>query len=146
MSTLIYCPTDHAILLLACHTNDSLLRFPIESGELPGLSLRIPGLTPINQLLLDRARTVLPAEVMPHLNIYQDFSERVEFNDQSKATVFLASLIHETWQPPETWPTLPLLIRSMGKNSNRIAYMKALQYLASSKDEVKAIAPEHLLH
>ena len=99
MSTLIYCPTDLAILLLACHTNDGLLRFPIVSGELPGLMMRVPGLTPVNQLLLDSARTVLPAKVMPSLNIYQDFTETLEFNDKSRATLFLGSLIHEAWQP-----------------------------------------------
>ncbi len=146
MSTLLYCRTDVAVLLLACQTGQSLLRFPIQSGELPGLAIHVPGMSPINDLLLAKAREVLPAEHLHRVRVVQDFVESVFLNDGTEVSLFLASVEFHDWEPPETWPTLPLMIRSMAKNKNRVPYMKALQYLASSKDDLTAIPSEELLN
>ena len=138
MTVHIHCPTDMAVLVLAVSCPDGLLRFPNDDSPLPGLLIKSKPMALINDLLAECAHQVVPAAGST-LHIWQDYRGGLKLADNTDATMYVARLtvgadaIKDL--PWPTWATLPNLIRSMPKDRNRLAYLKAWQVLTGALDE-----------
>jgi hypothetical protein len=134
VATLIHCPTDIAVLLLALKREDGLILIPTDDGPIPGIVRRVNTTLPINPQLLDIAaeRTKIPRI---EISIWQEFQDGILMPDGSRATVYAArSLIQPELIPQDARP-LPDILRSMLPNRNRVAYMRALQVFSGALEE-----------
>ena len=134
MTTLIHCPTNTAILLLALKREDGVFVFPSDAEDIPGIVSPVNPSLPINPQLLDLAhrRSGLP---IIEISVWQEFQETITLPGGDAATLYAAKAL----VIPETLPTdvttLPLMLRKMPPDRNRVAYMKALQVFAGGYDE-----------
>jgi hypothetical protein len=134
MATLIHCPTDIAVLLIAVKREDGLLVIPSDAGEVPGIICQVNTSLPINPQLLDAAskRTGLPKmEVV----IWQEFQCEIQMPNGEPATVYAARTIKTPDVIPADAKPLPDLMRAMPANRNRVAYMKAMQVFSGALEE-----------
>lgn len=134
MATLIHCPTNVAVLLVAIRRDDGLLVIPTDSGDIPGIVRRINPSLPINPQLLAMAEE---RAGVPQLEVFiwQEFACEINLTDGERATVYAARAI----KTPDTVPTdakpLPEILRGMPANRNRVAYMKAMQVFSGALEE-----------
>jgi hypothetical protein len=134
VATLIHCPTDVAVLLLALKRDDGLLLIPTDEGPIPGIVRRVHTALPINPQLQDMAfeRTGIPRL---EISIWQEFQDTITMPDGGKATVYAArSLVHPEDMPQDAKP-LPEILRNMPANRNRVAYMKVMQVFSGALEE-----------
>jgi hypothetical protein len=134
MVTLIHCPTNVAVLLVAVKRNDGLILVPSDPGDIPGIIIAVDTCLPINPQLLAAAekRTGLG---MSDLSIWQEFQTEVTLPSGDLATVYAAQTLRSPTVIPPDARTLPELMRSMPANRNRVAYMKVLQVFSGALDE-----------
>ena len=134
MATLIHCPTDIAVLLVAVKREDGLLVLPTDAGDVPGIICHVNPSLPINPQLLEAAalRTCLPKiEIV----IWQEFQCEIQMPNGEPATVYAARTIKTPDLIPGDAKPLPDLMRAMPPNRNRVAYMKAMQVLSGALEE-----------
>ena len=134
MATLIHCPTDTAVLLLALKREDGLLLVPTDEGPIPGIVRQINPSLPINPQLLDMAfeRTGIPRI---EIAVWQEFQDTISMPDGGQATVYAArSLLLPKDMPLDAKP-LPEILRAMPPNRNRVAYMKVMQVFSGALEE-----------
>ena len=134
MATLIHCPTDTAVLLVAIRREDGLLVIPTDSGEIPGIVRTINSSLPINPQLLEIAeeRTGLPKI---EIFIWQEFECQIQLPNGEPATIYAAKTIKTPDEIPADAKTLPEILRAMPANRNRVAYMKAMQVISGALEE-----------
>jgi hypothetical protein len=134
MATLIHCPTDIAVLLVAVKREDGLLVLPTDGGDVPGIICQVNPSLPINPQLLDAAahRTGLPKI---EIAIWQEFQCEIQMPNGALATVYAARTIKTPNVVPTDAKPLPELMRSMPPNRNRVAYMKAMQVFSGALEE-----------
>jgi hypothetical protein len=134
MATLIHCPTDIAVLLVAVKREDGLIVIPSDPGDVPGIICDVNPSLPINPQLIDAAagRTSLPKI---EIFIWQEFQCEIQMPNGMPATVYAARTLKTPDQIPEDARPLPDLMRSMPPNRNRVAYMKALQVFSGALEE-----------
>jgi hypothetical protein len=123
----LYCPSDRAILLLALQ--GSTYTFLSDVNVLPGWHFTPKPLQPIYEQLINCAQAHLPHLSPQTIEIIDDFEESVE-----NSTLYLAKVTHTGGV------SLPILMRGMPKNRNRLAYLKAWQFLLGTHlDTLEAI-------
>lgn len=135
MATLIHCPTDIAVLLIALKREDGLLLVPTDEGPIPGIVRRVNAALPINPQLLDMAfeRTKIPRI---EIAIWQQFQDTITMPDGALATVYAARSLILPREIPGDAKALPEILRAMPPNRNRVAYMRALQVFSGALEEV----------
>ena len=134
MATLIYCPTDTAVLVVGLRREDGLLLFPTDAGDVPGIVRKINTSLPINPQLIDMAveRTGMPRI---EISVWQEFECTIVLPDGEPATVYAARVIQTAHVIPDDVKTLPDILRGMPQNRNRVAYMKAMQVFSGALTE-----------
>lgn len=134
MTTLIHCPTDIAVLLVAVKRDDGLIVIPTDAGDVPGIICNVDPSLPINPQLLDAAsqRTGLPKI---EISVWQEFQCEIQMPEGLPATVYAARALKIPDSVPTDAKPLPELMRSMPPNRNRVAYMKALQVFSGALEE-----------
>ncbi len=131
----IHCPTKKAYILVAFSDEACVLRFPSESGEIPGLALDAKPLVSINEQLMERlARFSKEQQLELNLSkfeIRQDLAFSLKLPDGEDAVLYLGSYVGSysgmLTQKLTSWSDLSALIRLMPQNRNRLPYLKALQ-------------------
>ena len=92
----------------------------------------------INDLLVARAHQAVPAEKAT-LHVWQEYRGDIILEGKRDGSMYVARLTADPSSiesmPWRTWETLPSLIRSMPKDRNRLAYLKAWQVLTGALDE-----------
>lgn len=138
MSLHIQCETADATLLLAVDCEDRLLRFPVDKSPWPGLNLKVDTLLGINSQLKDRAALELGPWAGAKCEIWQEYSAVLR-RDSLLTTLYVAIVRPSKEElastPWSTWETLPALIRTLPKDRNRLAYLKAWQILSGALEE-----------
>ena len=134
MTTLILCPTDHAVLLIDLKREDGLIMVPTDPGEIPGILRAINPSLPINPQLLNMAheRTGLPDI---EISIWQEFQCVITLPSGDEATVYAARALKLPDAIPSDAKTMPEILRGMPANRNRVAYMKVLQVFSGALEE-----------
>jgi hypothetical protein len=144
---LLRCPTDHGIFLVAVTDEDGVLRFPSDFSHpfLYGLHIQVRPLLPVEPQLFDLARENIGTDLGAFLRVYEDFSDQLALTEDAKTTLFVGRLAHPEFRAPKTWLSLPDILRSMGKDRRRVAYMRALQVLTGAlSQETKAVDVEEV--
>ncbi len=137
MALLINCDTPHATLLLAVECEDGLLRFPNDASFWPGLGFKVDMMLPINEQLQSAAKKYIEDQ-WPKVSIWQEYSSLLQHDGVMDSTLYVAkirpdySLLPSAWQ---SWQTLPALIRTLPKDRNRLAFLKAWQVLSGGLEE-----------
>jgi hypothetical protein len=131
---LLKCRTDHGIFLVAAPDDEGVLRFPSDFSHpfLYGLHIQIVPLMPVEPQLTNVARQGLGFDFGPFLQIFEDFSDQLSLTPDAQTTLFVGRLAHPEFRAPKTWLSLPDILRSMGKDRRRVAYMRALQVLTGA--------------
>lgn len=138
MATHIQCETGEAVLLVAVRCSDNILRFPNDESKWPGLSFQVNQLLPINPQLIERAQSELGPKAQG-ISIWQEYSAQMLEGVSPIATLYVA-MYEPTPEdladlPTSSWATLPALIRTLAKDRNRLAYLKAWQILSGGLEE-----------
>ena len=134
MTTLIHCPTDVAVLLLAVKREDGLIMVPTSSNVIPGIVRRVNPALPINPQLLDMAfeSTGIPRI---EISIWQEFQDTIRLEDGEPATVYAARSLIIPHHAVDGVKSMPEILRAMPADRNRVAYMKALQVFSGALEE-----------
>ena len=135
----IQCETPEATLLLAVKSPDGVLRFPNDETQWPGLSLKVNILLNINSQLMERSRQEFNDPTL-RIDIWQDYSAQIfDSTGAAVTTLYVAKYSPsdevQAKLPFQKWETLPALIRSLPKDRNRLAYLKAWQVLSGGLEE-----------
>ena len=144
---LLNCRTESAIFLVAVPDEDGVLRFPSDFSHpfLHGLHHLLKPLLPVEPQLIDVACQGLGPNYGPYIQIYGDFSDQISLSGDTQTTLFVGRLAHPEFRAPKTWLSLPDILRSMGKDRRRVAYMRALQVLTGALSlETKAVDVEEV--
>jgi hypothetical protein len=144
----IHCPTEAAVLLVACFDANGVLRFPGNPGPLPGLNLITKPLSPINPQLIETAKDLIPTDgIELKLNIVQEFRGDCVLAAGIPASLYCGILDRREFVAPSDWLTMAAILRSLLKTPNQLTYMKALQVFSGGfEQQVRAVVPDHLAH
>ncbi len=150
MSLHVQCETPTATLLVAVADPQGILRFPNDPLLWPGLTLTVNVMLGINSQLKDRATKDL-GEAGNHIEIWQEYSSPLlGSSGVAESTLYVSRLADDKSQnsliETKLWPTLPELIRTLPKDRNRLAYLKAWQVLSGGLQEsTKALDVEEVV-
>ncbi len=128
----LYCPTEHAILLVGVPDAIGVLRFPVtpDYGPAPGLHFAPRPLVSIDQQLVAEASRALGTDVALKLDLVQEFADELTLANGAKATIYLGTLVKDAGiAAAADWRSLPDLMRSMAKDRGRLPYLRAWQIM-----------------
>lgn len=136
----IHCDTATATLLLAVECEDKLLRFPNDQNGWPGLTVKVDPMLGINGQLLERVKAEPGLMHTPPVSIWQEYSARLEPSPGRDISTLYVAVVRPgsmalQSMPWTQWQTLPEIIRSLPKDRNRLAYLKAWQVLSGALTE-----------
>lgn len=144
---LLKCRTESAVFLVAVPDEASVLRFPSDFSHavLHGLHTQIKPLLPVGPQLMDVAIQGIGSNFGAYLQVFEDFSDQIPLTADVQTTLFVGRITHPEFRAPKTWLSLPDILRSMGKDRRRVAYMRALQVLTGALSlETKAVDVEEV--
>lgn len=148
MALHIHCDTPHATLLIAVQCADQLLRFPNDGSFWPGIGFKVDPVLGINEQLMSAASIHLGV-IGKDLSIWQEYSAVLEHVGVMSSTLYVSkvvpkdfSVLPSAW---DSWQTLPVLIRTLPKDRNRLAFLRAWQVLSGGLEEsTKALDVEEV--
>jgi len=144
---LLKCRTESAIFLVAVPDEDGVLRFPSDFSHpfLYGFHHLIKPLLPVEPQLIEVACQGIGQNYGAFMQVYEDFADQISLTGDTQVTLFVGRLAHPEFRAPKTWLSLPDILRSMGKDRRRVAYMRALQVLTGALSlETKAVDVEEV--
>ncbi|MCX6118803.1 MAG: hypothetical protein NT027_14780 [Proteobacteria bacterium] len=144
MALHLYCNTPYATVLIAVPVNEAPLKFPNDASFWPGIGFKVDPLLSINDQILLAIHKVLPSSGLK-VHIWQEYSDLLQREGVMDSTLYVARIdepgSQQLDQPKpsfgetQTWSTLPDLIRTLPKDRNRLAYLKAWQVLSGALEE-----------
>jgi hypothetical protein len=137
MALLISCDTPHATLLLAVVCEDGLLRFPNDASFWPGIGFKVDQMLPINGQLQTVSKKYIQDQ-WSNVSIWQEYSALLQHDGVIDSTLYVAKIDPDYTLLPSgwaSWQTLPALIRTLPKDRNRLAFLKAWQILSGGLEE-----------
>ena len=146
MSVRIRESADICVILFAFRGDNDVFYFvDTRNKTLPGLSFRPKPLEPINlQIISSVCDFFHDLDLTTRMHVVQDFREEFFYQSKSVALYIVLSDVscdEKNYQ----YLTLPAMMKLMPKNKTRLAYMKALQWIAGAhKETIKAISTEDL--
>lgn len=140
MALHIHCNTEKATLLLAVECEDKVLRFPNDRVAWPGLTLKVDPLLGINSQLMERSKAEPGLAHLPPIEIWQEYSAVLNGSSPAEPSTLYVAIVRPSpmslqTMPWATWETLPAIIRTLDKDRNRLAYLKAWQILSGALTE-----------
>ncbi len=131
------CPTDTALLLVACQKNSNEpILFASTSGDYGGLVLNKTSGDSIFVLLTQMIESVFaPSFEKKALEIFPHFQEPLPLAPWGSSTLYLSFY---RASPPVTTPLVKIsdILRRLPANKDRLAYLKAWQVLMGVEKEV----------
>ena len=134
----IYCPTEHAILLLGFPDHQGVLSFPTQNTVIPGILLPVKPLTPINDQIISFVFNHWDQATGKNLHLWQNFSSSISLGEKKEATLYVGR-VDETFSATRdkqgssfSWSTLPQILKALPKDKSRLPYIKAFQVLTGA--------------
>ena len=141
---------DKLLVLVACKDCRGLYRFPGNCSGLPGLliakgdtipysALAIHGNDPLGKLICQLdiilQSTLNEAGLGPKVKLEHVILPPIELSESHMALLVLGRLSPEEFIAPESWPTLPEILKKMQRNKMRSPYLKAFQLLSGALEQ-----------
>lgn len=131
MALLQFCKTPRAIIMVGLRQETGPMLFATESYVVPGLYFKPEVRHQLNDEIAGKITEFFGRE-LKNLDITQEFSEEVVLQDESRATLYLATADGHVSISKDSLFPLPTLLRKMPKNRNRLSYLKAWQVMTGS--------------
>lgn len=127
------------LVLLSCRDERGVFRFPVDAEWKNAVFVKPKGKDP-SALQREVAARIGRPDLAKHIHVEHVFENAVAQGESGAISLCVAVLSDAAFQAPDSWPTLPDLLRAMPSGRERLAFMKAVQLLAGShKDTLEAI-------
>lgn len=120
-------------VLVPLKDEHGVLRFPHSGGPYSGIHAPMDSSKPLARQATDLARDFLKmpdAEFTPLAAI----DPVLKSENQVSSVLYILKPNFDHPEVDKAWPTMAQILRSLSSGPNRLAYMKALQYLAGAAD------------
>lgn len=125
-----------AIVLTACRDRSGFFRFFSTLQDTPGFWLDIESCQDkgdIIHTIKESASSNIGLSLdKVKFNFVDGIEPTIELGGNRQGLLFLVEINKDSFEAPESWPTLPDLLRKMPKSKNRVAYLKVMQVLSGS--------------
>ncbi|MFW7377956.1 MAG: hypothetical protein ACOH5I_04020 [Oligoflexus sp.] len=128
-------------LFVACRDQRDIIRVANDIKPWPGIHVKVDSSRPLMpQVRQAWAEFMGKPEFAGKLQALGTIEPLLKLTDHETSCLFVLAMQASDFRAPESWPTLPELLRSLPAGRNRVAYNKAFQILAGAlSDEFHAI-------
>jgi hypothetical protein len=132
MTLSIYAKTEQVIFLFGIKNEQGVMHFPSPQKLFPGLHFYNEPRTLISDQLFKQAAAVLAVpDVVGKLTMFDGFCGQVLLENGQEAALYVGFL-NESRAVASDWLPLPVLLKGMKQDKNRIEYVKCWQVLTGS--------------
>ena len=138
-----FCPTQSAIILLGVQLDSGPLRFPYKDAARPGVLFQPDSNVDMtSQILWEAHRFFASLQASAKVTVVTDFSDPITLEDEQIGTLYLATAMLAGKTDEDILSSLrkrsevlPVLLRNMPKNRNRVPYLRAWQVMSGGLAE-----------
>ncbi len=120
-------------VLIPVQDEKGVMRFPTNKGPYPGLHHLIDNSLPLSSQAVLLAQTELNALDLKFVAL-APIDPVLKIEGSPSSVLYLLKPEGKQPKVDSTWPTIADILRSLPQGQTRLAYMKALQYLAGAAE------------